>query len=300
MTVRLPLLGSFALNPGPFNVKEHLLIAVLASSGATSAYASDIINIQDLFFHQTLSNPAALVLLITTQTLGFGFAGMVHDILVRPVAMIYPSNLVTCSLFYTLHGDRHGWLTRARLRFFNVAFVAVFLYQFLPSLLTPTLASVAVLCLVNNQSNTLRVLSSGYRGLGLLNFSFDWNAIGASGPLFTPWWANVNFFVGIAGMMYIVMPLLYFNNFWSAQSFPTPIGSGLFNSTYQPFDVHSVLNPVDKTLDLTAWQSKKPLVLTPYFALAYGLSFAVLTSMITHVALWHWDDIRRALFYPHG
>lgn len=134
-----------------------------------------------------MSNTAALVMLITTQTLGFGFAGLVHDILVRPVSMVYPANLVTCSLFHTLHGDRHGTLTKKRLSVFNVVFVAIFAYQFLPSLIAPTLSSMALLCWINNQSSGMRVLSSGYKGFGLLNFSLDWNAIGASGPLFTPW-----------------------------------------------------------------------------------------------------------------
>lgn len=98
--------------------------------------------------------------------------------------------------------------------------------------------------------------------------------------------------------MYIVAPLMYFSNFWSAQAFPTAMGSGLYNTSYQPFDVQSILIPSDKTLDRGAWEQKKPLVLTPFFAMTYGLSFAVLTSMLTHVALWHWDDIRRAIFHP--
>jgi OPT oligopeptide transporter protein len=110
---------------GSLVYREHLLIAVLASSGATSAYASDIINIQELFFHQRMSLPSSLVLLITTQTLGFGFAGLVHNILVKPVAMIYPGSLVTTSLFHTLHGAGSK-LTRVRLRFFTIVFFAIY------------------------------------------------------------------------------------------------------------------------------------------------------------------------------
>ena len=51
-----------------------------------------------------MSHVSSLVLLLSTQTLGFGFAGLVHRLLVKPVAMIYPGTLVTTSLFYTLHG----------------------------------------------------------------------------------------------------------------------------------------------------------------------------------------------------
>ncbi len=296
-TIRIPFLGDIDLNPGPFSIKEHLLVGVLASSGATSAYASDIINIQELFFHQHMSMPASLVLLLTTQTLGFGFAGLVHNILVKPVAMIYPGSLVTTSLFHTLHGTG-SQLTRVRLRFFMIVFCAIFIYQFIPSLIAPSLSSIALLCLIDNRNPAFRVLSSGFKGFGFLNFSLDWTAVGTSGPLFQPWWAACNFYAGIGGMMYVVMPALYFSNFWQALKFPTAIGSGLYNKSFTKFKVDSVLNP-DNTLDVSKWEGAKPLLLTPFFAITYGLSFAILTSMVTHVFLWHRKDVKRALFYPH-
>lgn len=37
---------SFSLNPGPFNIKEHCLIVIIASTGGGSAYATDILAIQ--------------------------------------------------------------------------------------------------------------------------------------------------------------------------------------------------------------------------------------------------------------
>ena len=123
---RVRLFGwNFQLNPGPFSVKEHVLIAVIVSSGATSAYASDIINIQELFFGQHLSAIPAMTLLLTTQTMGFGFAGLVYDLLVRPPSMVFPGALVTVSLFNTLH-DIDSILTRQRMRFFLYAFTAIY------------------------------------------------------------------------------------------------------------------------------------------------------------------------------
>jgi hypothetical protein len=37
---------SFNFNPGPFNIKEHCLIVIMASTGGGSAYATDILAIQ--------------------------------------------------------------------------------------------------------------------------------------------------------------------------------------------------------------------------------------------------------------
>lgn len=295
-TIRIPLLGDVDLNPGDFSIKEHLLIAIIASSGATSAYASDIINIQILFFHHRMSTIPSLTLLLTTQLLGFGFAGLVHRLLVKTPSMVFPWTLVSTSLFHTLHGSQSLDMRR-RLRFFTLAFLAVFCYQFLPALMAPTLSSVALLCLFGGPTSAMRVLGSGYKGLGLLNISFDWTAAGSSGPLFQPWWAAVNYYAGFILMMWIVMPVLYFGvNFWDAQSYPSVLSSALFTATTprEKFDVASVLTP-ENTLDWTKWATKGPIRLTPYFALTYGVSFAILTSMLTHVFLWHRDDVKRAL-----
>lgn len=106
-------------------MKEHVLVNILASSGSTAAYASDIISLQDLFYNQRMGIIASLTLLITTQTLGFGLAGLVEKVLVKPVAMIFPRNLVTTTMFYTLH-DRKSRDTQARLQYFAMIFIAIF------------------------------------------------------------------------------------------------------------------------------------------------------------------------------
>ena len=186
------LLGwRFRLNPGPFSVKEHVLIAVTVSSGATSAYASDIINIQELFFGQHMSVIPSLTLLITTQVIGFGFAGLVYNLLVRPPSMVFPSALVTVSLFNTHHHDV-SLKTQKRMRFFLITFAGIFVYQFMRTTLIPTLSSIAVLCYFH-RSRITQILSSGYKGFGIANLSFDWNVLGNSGPLYPPWRASLSF-----------------------------------------------------------------------------------------------------------
>ncbi|MCO5589886.1 hypothetical protein L7F22_043855 [Adiantum nelumboides] len=288
---------SFDLNPGPFSIKEHLLIAILSSSGATSAYASDIINIQELYFNQHMGIISGLTLLLTTQILGFGFAGLMHNLLVKPVSMIFPGCLVTTTMFHTLHAQKTVE-TKARLQFFAMAFIAIFLYQFLPALFMPTLSSMAILCFFNNQNKAFRVLSSGYKGFGLPNLSFDWNVIATSGPLYRPWWAALNFYAGLAGAMYVIMPILYFSNFWDAKSFSSPIDAGLYDPrTHQKFEVAALLKP-DHTLDWGKYLERKPVLLTPWFAINYGIAFATLTSMIVYVALWHHEDVVKAIRAP--
>jgi hypothetical protein len=68
------LLG-LELNPGPFSIKEHVLIGVLAKSGNGAAYASDIAAVLSLYFHRELHALAGITLLLTTQLIGFGLVG---------------------------------------------------------------------------------------------------------------------------------------------------------------------------------------------------------------------------------
>lgn len=49
--------------------------SVLSSSGASSAYATDILAIMDLYFKTPLSAVPSIVLILTTQCIGFGLAG---------------------------------------------------------------------------------------------------------------------------------------------------------------------------------------------------------------------------------
>lgn len=57
------------------------------------------------------------------------------------------------------------------------------------------------------------------------------------------------------------------------------------------FDVTSILN-ADLSLNEEAWEQSRPMLLTPYFALSYALSFAALSSILVHVYLWHMDEIK--------
>lgn len=69
------------LNPGPFNVKEHTVIVVMASVAFSVAYATDIILAQLVFYKQDFGMTFQLLLTISTQSLGYGIAGMMRRFL---------------------------------------------------------------------------------------------------------------------------------------------------------------------------------------------------------------------------
>nr|GLL28258.1 oligopeptide transporter 6-like [Ipomoea trifida] len=57
----------FSLNPGPFNVKEHVLITIFANVGAGSVYATHILSAVKLYYNKPLGIIPAFLIMLTTQ-----------------------------------------------------------------------------------------------------------------------------------------------------------------------------------------------------------------------------------------
>ncbi|KAG0271009.1 hypothetical protein BGZ95_001260 [Linnemannia exigua] len=286
---RKPFSWRFTLNPGKFNMKEHMLIGVAAAAGCTPAYATNVLAIQDLVFSLPLGSLTGIGLVVSSQLIGFSMAWLLFDYVIKPSVMIWPATLVNVSLYNTLH--EHKVLTRwfTRMQLFWYAFFAVFLYQWLPRMFMPVLTSMALLCWINPSNNVLRKLGSGYMGLGMGCISLDWSIISGVGPLFTPWWAQCNFFVGLILMLWIITPIVYFTDYWSAMSYPI-VSSNLFDNTSQLYDVSKIVN-TDLSFNITMYESYSPIIMTPYFAITYGTSFMAVIATFVHVALYYGYDI---------
>ncbi|KAF9951058.1 hypothetical protein BGZ70_001132, partial [Mortierella alpina] len=286
------LFGStFSLNPGPFNVKEHVLITILASCGAGTAYAVDIIVIQRVFYEQDFGFVANLLLILTTQMLGYGMAGILRRYLVYPAAMIWPANLVTVALFNTLHRREDlapGVWTRQK--FFSVFLIISFCYYWIPAYIFPVITSLTLLCYIDPSSIVLSQLT-GSHGLGMGVLALDWNTITAflGSPLITPWWAQVNIGTGFVLFAWVLVPLAYYMNLWDAKLFPI-LTSKLYTTDGYFYDTLSILTP-QKMLDETVYEAYGPLRITTFFALSYGISFAGLTAILTHTFLYHRKQI---------
>lgn len=63
----------FSMNPGPFNIKEHVLITIFANSGAGSVYAAHILSAVKLYYHRKLTLLPAFIVMLTTQVHFFIF-----------------------------------------------------------------------------------------------------------------------------------------------------------------------------------------------------------------------------------
>ena len=132
----------FCLNPAPFSLKEHILVGTMVAANTSTAYAVDIVILQHVFYHDRQPFIAGLLLVLTTQMTGFALAGVIRRFLVRPAHMVWPSTLVTASLFRSLHASAEEEEERgrmSRMRYFMIVATGSFIYYWLPSLIFPTL-----------------------------------------------------------------------------------------------------------------------------------------------------------------
>ncbi|KAG2609058.1 oligopeptide transporter 7-like [Panicum virgatum] len=282
----------FSLNPGPFNVKEHVLITIFANSGAGTVYAIHVITAVRVFYGKHVTFFVSLLVVLTTQVLGFGWAGIFRRYLVEPAAMWWPSNLVQVSLFRALHEKEQrvkGSLTRNQ--FFLVAFICSFAYYIFPGYLFQMLTSLSWVCWVFPHSVFAQQLGSGLQGLGIGAIGLDWSTVSSylGSPLASPWFATANVAAGFFIIMYIITPIAYWFNFYKAQNFPI-FSDGLFTLSGQEYNISSIVDS-HFHFDTKAYEKNGPLYLSTFFAVTYGVGFASLTATIVHVFLFHGSEI---------
>jgi hypothetical protein len=147
------------LAQGRWNEKEHCCVYVSSNVSFGFAFATDVglllntrirnantiqvIVEQVKFYKQDLGIMYQILLILSTQILGYSLAGITRRYLVRPSGMIWPSTLVSTAMFTALHKNENkpadGWTIAPR-KFFARIFLGSVAFYFLPGLLFPALS----------------------------------------------------------------------------------------------------------------------------------------------------------------
>ncbi|KAJ6571252.1 peptide transporter MTD1 [Mycena capillaripes] len=283
------------MNPGPFNLKEHVAITIFASTAAGSALAISIFAADDLYYGIQPNAGVGIFTLIGSQLMGYGLGGIMRSFLVYPTYMVFPSLLPTVQLFDALHRGKRIFLQKKRVRFFWSCFIAIFCWEWFPEFIAPTLTGISIFCLANQNSAWFTRIfggAAGNEGLGVFALCLDWNYVGSGGgslgALFTPLSTQLSLYFGTL-ICIIAFCALYANNVWQGQNFPW-LSQELF---YENGTQYNQLAILDDNFRL----DKAALVIQglPWFA-----SSQVLTKIgtnlsigatITHVVLWYGKDI---------
>lgn len=131
------------INPGPFSIKEHVLVYIIASSAGARPYGINNVIGQKLLFHDTqVTLLNALAWTLVTQLVGFGITGIFRRFLVRPTAMLWPAALAQVAFFNAFHESKslddlnqgYGANSWSRYKAFWVSFACLFGLGFLHTL----------------------------------------------------------------------------------------------------------------------------------------------------------------------
>lgn len=133
----------WTLNTGPFTIKEHVVITLMANVSIGYAYSTDaLLALQGKpFYNINLGWGFALLFTLSSQLIGISFAGMFRRFLIWPSAMMWPSIFSNTALFYALHdktkqdkSQANGWEI-SRYRYFFYVLCGMFCYYWIPGVL---------------------------------------------------------------------------------------------------------------------------------------------------------------------
>ncbi|KAI1048280.1 hypothetical protein LB506_002871 [Fusarium annulatum] len=274
---------TWTLNPGPFNVKEHAIIVVMASVSFSVAYATDIILAQVVFYKQDFGLVFQLLLTISTQSVGYE---------VYPASMIWPENLVGVTLMNAMYetndtpdptiigGRMH------RYKWFAIVTACSFVYYFIPGFLAQFLSIFAVATWMAPQNPIVNQLFGGQTGVSILPITFDWTQIAGyvGSPLIPPWHAIANTVIGVVLFFVIGSSFLHYGGAWYAEYLPMS-DSGTYDNTGRKYNITRILKMDDFTLDEEEYKNYSPLFISTTFAISYGLSFAAISSLVVYTYL---------------
>lgn len=284
----------FNLSPGRFNFKEHAIIVCMANAGyaGSAIYATDVLISQTVFYGQNFGWMFQLLFAITNQMIGYGLAGICRRWLVWPAAMIWPSDLVNCALMYTLHDNNpsnnhtaNGW-SITKYRWFLYVVCGSFIWYFVPGWIFQGLSYFTFLCWIAPQNVAVNQIFGGLTGLGLMPLTFDWTVVTGylGSPLIPPWHAIMNAMIGV--VFFFIAPALgiHYYGVWFSDFLPMQ-DSHSYDNTAKLYNVSRILDSGYR-FNETAYKEYSPIFMSTNFALSYGMSFAAISAVIFHTALY--------------
>ncbi|ODV81732.1 OPT-domain-containing protein [Suhomyces tanzawaensis NRRL Y-17324] len=289
---------SFDLNPGPWTYKEMMLstIIYLCSAGTPYLVYNIFVMKLDRFYGlKWVTLTYQILLMVSTQFLGFGFALLMKKVCIYPSKALWPTTLPTIALNRALmkedtsNNSIYGWKI-SRYSFFYLVFIGSFIYNWIPSFFFKALSTFNWPTWFNPDLIHLNNITGSQSGLGLNPLpTFDWNVIDTSSCLTIPFYTYVNQYVGMVMGFFVILIVYYSNNKWTAYF---PINSNkLFNNKGEIYKVHEILD------ENNAFDNKKYLeVGPPYFSAAnlvlYGAYFALYPFAILYNFATEWDSMK--------
>ncbi|KAJ5580067.1 uncharacterized protein N7459_006052, partial [Penicillium hispanicum] len=296
----------WTFNPGPFTIKEHTVITIMANVSIGYAYCTDALLALKAkpLYNLDIGWGFQLLFALSSQVVGISLAGIFRRFLVWPAAMVWPTQFANTSLFYALHdksasnaSETNGW-SISRYRYFMYVMLGSFAWYWLPGVIWQGLSVFAFVTWIRPNNVVLNQLFGGFTGLSLIPLTFDWTYVSAYllDPLLAPVHAIVNTMIGLVVFVIITTVGIAYTGAFYSDYLPINTAS-TYDNKQQSYNVSRILGS-GFTFDEKEYKAYSPMFLPPTFALNYGLSFAALTAVIVHIILYHrkeiWHRLRAA------
>ncbi|CAH2355444.1 oligopeptide transporter 2 [[Candida] railenensis] len=289
---------SFGLNPGPWTYKEQMFATVIFSVAAGGQYISSNIYTQkmEMFYgNQWVTWGYQVLLSLSTNFLGFGFAGVLRRFACYPVKAIWPTLLPTLALNRALLSPErkeniNGW-TISRYYFFFSTFGGSFLYFWFPNYLFGALSYFNWMTWIKPDNFNLAMITGSIKGLGLNPIpSFDLNIVLGS-ALVVPWYNQINSYTGMLISMPIICAIYWTNSKWTGY---LPINSnGLFDNTGRPYSVRKILDKKG-IFDQQKYDQYGPPFYSAANLVVYGTFFAIYPFSVFYESIIRWREIKNS------
>ncbi|KAI1778157.1 OPT superfamily oligopeptide transporter [Hypoxylon cercidicola] len=295
---RIPLINrTFSLNPGPWSVKEHVLVTITAASGATGNLATTPIALSDLYFNRRVHPAAAIFFMWSIDATGYAFAAIARQVLLYEPAYPWFQALCQTALFETQSKQNKNPTPTARkqIRVFWWVLLGITLWQFLPEYAFPMLNSMAFLCWVAPHNPIANFIGSGLGGMGFLNLTFDWANVSnynAGVPLFlSPWWSQVVLFCSFVLSCWVLLPAAKWGGLGG---YPYCLMTNrACTADGDRYPVTDLVTP-QNTFNQTAYEENGPLHLGVHYLWSIFFDYASYFSAYSWIAFFGASQIREA------
>ncbi|GME90334.1 unnamed protein product [Ambrosiozyma monospora] len=287
----------YSLNPGPWSYKEQMFSTIIFNVALGSVYVFSNIQTQEVYYGDTWLTPAYKILLIlSTQCLGFGFVGILRRFVIYPTECYWPTLLPTLALNKALlvpekKETLNGWKI-SRYYFFFIVFGGMFVYYWIPGYLFQALGYFSWMTWIAPDNFNLAAVCGSQFGLGFNPLpTFDWNIITSNNPLTVPFYNTLTSYIAtfIGGL--VILALYYTNNNNTAYM---PINSSaLFTNKGTRFQVTEILT--NGVLDEEKYKAYSPPFYSAANLVVYGAFFAAYPVSFLYVLLDQWKLVGKAL-----
>lgn len=288
------------LNPGPWTQKEQMLTTLFYSVSGSAVYVNS--NIEDqkikVFYNdQWLNMGYDICLMLSTNFIGFGLAGIIRKFAVYPVQSVWPSVFPTLAVNKALmQGEKkeniYGWKI-SRYNFFFIVCIASFFYFWIPDYLFTAMSTFNWLSWIKPDNLNLANITGSVLGLGINPIpTFDWNVLNFCSPLALPFFNQVNTYVGgVLGFFCIVA--VWYSNFKWTKYLPINANS-LYTNTGESYSVTEILSS-DGLFKQELYDSYGPPFYSAGNLVMYGAFFAIYPFGFLYEIIINWKPISFAI-----